>query len=436
MLELINRARLNPQAEAERLGINLNDNLAAGSISSETKQVLAASTLLNTAALAHSQHMFDVDQFAHSGIGDATPGDRITVSGYQWNSYGENIAWTSGVDIQDHHDNLFWSAGHRENILETTFKEVGIGSVEGTFDYNGNSYASSLMTTQNFGTSGTPVFITGVAYNDTWVDDDFYSIGEGRSGVKVSVFSDGTLVRSSSTGTSGGYAVRIGNSGQVEVVFSGGSVTGKKGALIDLGLSNVKIDIVDGVTIETNASITFTRSTNSAKLLGQDDASVTGNSLGNKIVGNNGSNKLMGGAGADIIKGGAGVDSLSGGKGADKIQGDGGADFINGGAGSDRFTYLTAKDGGDTIHNFDKSDSFVFEGSAFGFGDSTGYVGKSSFKSGSTNVATTEYQRFVYNTTDDTLWYDSNGSADGGTHVMIADLNNDTNVFFYDIVLI
>ncbi len=41
MLELINRARLDPAAEAARQGIALNSGLAANSISTAAKQVLA-----------------------------------------------------------------------------------------------------------------------------------------------------------------------------------------------------------------------------------------------------------------------------------------------------------------------------------------------------------------------------------------------------------
>ena len=41
MLELINRARANPSAEASRYGIGLNDGLAAGTITTAAKQPLA-----------------------------------------------------------------------------------------------------------------------------------------------------------------------------------------------------------------------------------------------------------------------------------------------------------------------------------------------------------------------------------------------------------
>jgi hypothetical protein len=54
ILELINRARANPGAEAARLGIDLNQGLAAGTISTAAKQPLAFNPLLIDAARGHS----------------------------------------------------------------------------------------------------------------------------------------------------------------------------------------------------------------------------------------------------------------------------------------------------------------------------------------------------------------------------------------------
>ena len=78
ILELVNRARLDPAAEAVRLGISLNEGLAAGTISNASKQPLAGNAALLAAARGHSQHMINVDQFAHSGIGDGDPQSRMS----------------------------------------------------------------------------------------------------------------------------------------------------------------------------------------------------------------------------------------------------------------------------------------------------------------------------------------------------------------------
>ena len=65
MLELINRARMNPVGEATRLGINLNQGLPAGTISGAAKQVLAMNDLLVIATDNHSNWMLVNGQFAH-----------------------------------------------------------------------------------------------------------------------------------------------------------------------------------------------------------------------------------------------------------------------------------------------------------------------------------------------------------------------------------
>ena len=77
LLELINRARLDPAGEAARMGIDLNDGLSAGQISTSAKQVLAPNALLEAAATGHTQWMLSADVFSHTGLNGSSPGDRI-----------------------------------------------------------------------------------------------------------------------------------------------------------------------------------------------------------------------------------------------------------------------------------------------------------------------------------------------------------------------
>ena len=62
LLELINRARANPDAEVARLAIGLNDGLQPGTITSQPKQPLVPDQILVNVARAHSQDMLDVLQ--------------------------------------------------------------------------------------------------------------------------------------------------------------------------------------------------------------------------------------------------------------------------------------------------------------------------------------------------------------------------------------
>ena len=67
MLELINRARSNPQGEADRLlNGNLNEGPPSSTISTSSVQPLAWNEKLGDAATAHTQAMFSGDFFAHT----------------------------------------------------------------------------------------------------------------------------------------------------------------------------------------------------------------------------------------------------------------------------------------------------------------------------------------------------------------------------------
>ncbi|MFE0673367.1 sigma-70 family RNA polymerase sigma factor [Streptomyces sp. NPDC058867] len=91
---------------------------------------LAADSLLNQAALGHSQDMAARDFFDHTNPDGADPGQRITAAGYRWSTYGENIAkgQQTPAAVMDSWMN---SPGHRANILNCSFKDIGIGMHDG-----------------------------------------------------------------------------------------------------------------------------------------------------------------------------------------------------------------------------------------------------------------------------------------------------------------
>jgi uncharacterized protein YkwD len=160
MMALINRARLNPAGEAARYGIDLNEGLAAGTISSASKQPLAFSDPLLTSADAHSQAMIDNDYFAHNDPNTgSTPQSRANAAGYS-GAVGENIAWATGpIDgiqmIFAEHQDLFVDTGvggrgDRLNILDDRYQQVGVGQVLGLFTSGGTTYNASMIT-QDFG---------------------------------------------------------------------------------------------------------------------------------------------------------------------------------------------------------------------------------------------------------------------------------------------
>ena len=88
---------------------------------------------LRRAAERHSGNMVTASFFDHTSPGGSTMVDRIRRTGYtsrarSW-ALGENIAWGSGRLATAAQINRSWmnSSGHRANILQRSFREIGIG---------------------------------------------------------------------------------------------------------------------------------------------------------------------------------------------------------------------------------------------------------------------------------------------------------------------
>ncbi|MEU8777549.1 sigma-70 family RNA polymerase sigma factor [Streptomyces sp. NPDC048606] len=96
---------------------------------------------LRAAAQGHSADMAARDFFAHTNPDGADPGARTTASGYRWSTYGENIA-KGQQTAQSVMDSWMKSPGHRANILNCSFKDIGVGVHQG---------AGGPWWTQNFG---------------------------------------------------------------------------------------------------------------------------------------------------------------------------------------------------------------------------------------------------------------------------------------------
>ncbi|MET8770347.1 CAP domain-containing protein [Streptomyces sp. NPDC004658] len=89
-------------------------------------QPLTLNATLTKAAQAHSDDMAAHQNMSHTGSDGSSPGDRITRAGYTWSSYGENVAYGYSTAEQVM---AGWmsSPGHRANILNCGFKEIGVG---------------------------------------------------------------------------------------------------------------------------------------------------------------------------------------------------------------------------------------------------------------------------------------------------------------------
>ncbi|MFD7976433.1 CAP domain-containing protein [Streptomyces sp. NPDC059071] len=81
---------------------------------------------LKAAAQGHADDMASHDHYAHAGRDGRDAGDRITAAGYSWASWGENIhrGPHSAAQAVDEWMN---SEGHRRNILNCSFEDLGVG---------------------------------------------------------------------------------------------------------------------------------------------------------------------------------------------------------------------------------------------------------------------------------------------------------------------
>ncbi|MGW4293903.1 CAP domain-containing protein [Micromonospora chersina] len=104
-------------------------------------KALAVNDKLTLAAQRHSQDQADHKTMSHDGSDGSDVGDRLDRVGYAWRSYGENVAWNqqSPAAVMDAWMN---SPGHRANILNCSFTEIGVGVARSNGPY----------WTQDFGT--------------------------------------------------------------------------------------------------------------------------------------------------------------------------------------------------------------------------------------------------------------------------------------------
>jgi hypothetical protein len=242
LVELINRARANPKAEAARFGVNLNKGLRPGKISSAAKPPLAPHQALAAAADRHSQRMLNKNFFSHKDPSGSTPTDRARGAGYR-GSVGENIAMGSngsmgqGAQVYQRHKQLFLSPGHRVIMLDPMYRELGTGIRRGAFKKSRNS----SMVTELFGKRGGDAFITGVVYADVVLDNDFYNIGEGIGDISIAAVDSFGGAYTGTTGPSGGYSLRV-PPGTYSVIVSGALLSPVAVNDVVVSRRNVQVD--------------------------------------------------------------------------------------------------------------------------------------------------------------------------------------------------
>lgn len=386
LLELINEARLSPQASFERYMWSYSPIVAAqagvrdplsffgvnGKVLGEQIGALQAvsplawGVALGTAADKHSIAMINADEQLHQLPGEAALSVRIAAEGASYSQVGENIYGYAadllyahagfmidwGYDAADYvgatlrsnfaalGDGIQDGVPHRLNIMNSAFREAGVGVA---FDKEPATDVGLLVVTQDFGASSS-VFVTGVAYTDK-DDDRFYSLGEGRGDLKVSI--ESATVTSYG---SGGYNLGV-KAGENTITYTGGGLSGAVTVKTNIASENLKIDVVDGNTLLTSGSVTVEGAVAEVRGLGAKGLTITAGAGNQAIHGTVGNDVLSGGAGNDVLVGGAGDDKIIGGAGTDTAVFEGSHIIYTVGTNASGQTLIAGPSGNDLVES-------------------------------------------------------------------------------------
>jgi uncharacterized protein YkwD len=127
--------RISPEAPAnpdqEKLLTLVNDVRSTGCDCGDTyfppvNDVVWDDTL-EMAAQNHSNDMNEHDNLSHTGSDGSNPGERINAVGYEWSTYGENVAvgYSSEEDVIE---GWLDSPGHCRNIMNGNVTEMGVAT--------------------------------------------------------------------------------------------------------------------------------------------------------------------------------------------------------------------------------------------------------------------------------------------------------------------
>jgi uncharacterized protein YkwD len=107
---------------------------------------LAQNNLLTSAADTRTNDMFQKQYFDHVSPDGTTPSDVVLKAGYNYSVSGENIALGDFTSEQDLVDAWMASPGHRANILNPDYTQIGVATQ--ISDYQGRH---TWIATQEFG---------------------------------------------------------------------------------------------------------------------------------------------------------------------------------------------------------------------------------------------------------------------------------------------
>ena len=276
-LELMNRARANPQAEADRVLVDYGSARVKQAVDfflrerpgvewsrNENHDAFDALPVvppfafvpeLIDAARGHTRVMKQTDSQTHQATGEPPLRDRVTATGYGWSRLGESV-FAFADDMLHAHAGfaIDWGqpldggtgrpqTGHRNALMDPFFATVGVG-VE--YDRSGATRVGPQLITIDFAVPADTAtrYVTGVVYEDRNANG-MYDPGEGIEGVRIETDRSDFFALSSA---SGGYAIPVAaNAGQTVVSARGepgtaGELVGEQQVVVTLAGANVKVD--------------------------------------------------------------------------------------------------------------------------------------------------------------------------------------------------
>ncbi|HXF88135.1 MAG TPA: VWA domain-containing protein [Xanthobacteraceae bacterium] len=341
-----------------------------------------------------------------------------------------NTVTASGTD-----HGSFNAASHRLSIALASGGVLVIDMADGTFTYAASSGSSG---------SHTDVIPFELADNDGDTADSTLTIISGPTD-RPPIVRDDNVITNVGGGNGTGiaipdYALLFNDSdlqGHSISVTANGNIVG----------ANSVTHSADAVTFVDNdasgGSFTYTGSAATGSDTGivtvirsQTGATLTGTGLGEVLLGRDGAgNVANGNAGNDVLIGGNAADTLNGGAGNDLLAGNGGADSLSGGTGADQFRINSSTDGLDEILDFSSADGDAIEIHGAAFGLALGALPAALFTANAGGNFTDASQRFAFDTTTNTLYYDSDGSG-AAAKIALVHLANGASLSLADIHIV
>lgn len=349
-----------------------------------------------------------------------------------------------GVSLYGDHNRVI-----NDGVIEGALCAIQCSTVSGTYD--------AAATVENHGTIRS---VRGAYSGDNTANDELSNYGSISGEISLyggndHLFNRGTIVGSVSAGagnddvrnvTGGvidgkvdlgsGNDTYDGRGGEAWGVVSGGLGddyflgNAAHGEAFDGGVGSDLLDFSGGAAVTVALDHSFANM-----------GAARGDTYSNfeRVIGSESGDVIRGSAAANVLAGRGGADRVDGATGDDTITGGAGHDTLTGGLGNDVFRFTALSDFGDVITDFGNvsgnNDVFQLTAAALGGGLGAGALAPDRFLSRTDNHAHDANDRFIFRTTDTTLWFDADGTG-AGAAVLVADLQARVVLSVADIALI